>query len=187
MDFSECGIVADDRGCPAPPQGLREPILRRIRNALSAVKGPTVGNAICSEPRRAILPRMPEQRSSAFPSPRRVLVVDDNPDACETLALLLELMGHEARTASDGPSALKAGMEFEPQVVLLDIGLPHMNGYEVCRRLRAQDWGRRAHVVALTGWGQAEDEQLAVEAGFDRHLVKPVEEDVLQRVLRDAG
>jgi CheY-like chemotaxis protein len=116
---------------------------------------------------------------------RRVLVVEDNPDAADTLALLLELMGHEARTASDGVQALQVGPGFEPQVVLLDIGLPKMNGYEVCRRMREQPWGREAFIVALTGWGQADDLRQASEAGFDRHLVKPVEEGVVERLLAD--
>ena len=114
---------------------------------------------------------------------RRVLVVDDNHDAADTLALLLELLGHEIRTAHDGPQALAAAEAFKPEVVLLDIGLPGMNGYEVCRRLREQPWGREALVVALTGWGQDEDQRQASDAGFDRHLVKPVEESVLLDLL----
>jgi CheY-like chemotaxis protein len=114
---------------------------------------------------------------------RRVLVVDDNQDAADTLALLLELMGHQTRTAHDGLAALDAAAAFEPEVVLLDIGLPKMNGYDVCREMRRQPWGQRAFLVALTGWGQAEDQRKASEAGFDRHLVKPVEESVLQKLL----
>jgi CheY-like chemotaxis protein len=116
---------------------------------------------------------------------RRVLVVEDNADAADTLALLLELMGHEARTASDGAQALQVAPGFRPEVVLLDIGLPKMNGYEVCRRMREQPWGREAFIVALTGWGQADDLRQASEAGFDRHLVKPVEEGVLERLLAE--
>jgi len=116
---------------------------------------------------------------------RRVLVVDDNQDAADTLALLLELMGHESRTAHDGLAALDAAEAFRPQVVLLDIGLPKMNGYDVCRKLREQPWGREAFLVALTGWGQVEDQRKASEAGFDRHLVKPVEESVLQKLLEE--
>jgi CheY-like chemotaxis protein len=121
--------------------------------------------------------------SAAAPAGRRVLVVDDNQDAADTLALLLELMGHTTRTAHDGLAALDAAAAFEPEVVLLDIGLPKMNGYDVCREMRKQPWGQRAYVVALTGWGQAEDQRKASEAGFDRHLVKPVEEAVLQKLL----
>ncbi len=117
--------------------------------------------------------------------PRRVLVVDDNRDAADTLALLLELLGHEIRTANDGTQALEAAEAFRPDVVLLDIGLPGMNGYEVCRRLREKPWGESMLIVALTGWGQAEDQRMASEAGFDRHLVKPVEEAVLLKLLED--
>jgi CheY-like chemotaxis protein len=120
---------------------------------------------------------------AAAASGRRVLVVDDNQDAADTLALLLELMGHQTRTAHDGLAALDAAAAFAPDVVLLDIGLPKMNGYDVCREMRKQPWGQRAYLVALTGWGQAEDQRRASEAGFDRHLVKPVEESVLQKLL----
>jgi CheY-like chemotaxis protein len=120
---------------------------------------------------------------SGAPGGRRVLVVDDNQDAADTLALLLELMGHQTRTANDGLAALEAAEDFRPDVVLLDIGLPKMNGYDVCRKMREQPWGQRAFLVALTGWGQAEDQRKASEAGFDRHLVKPVEESVLQQLL----
>ena len=125
----------------------------------------------------------PPLESGAPAAARRVLVVDDNHDAADTLALLLDLLGHHTRTAHDGPQALQAAAEFRPEVVLLDIGLPGMNGYEVCRRLRQEAWGRDALVVALTGWGYAEDRRQASDAGFDRHLVKPVEEAVLMKVL----
>ncbi|HET9646093.1 MAG TPA: response regulator [Burkholderiaceae bacterium] len=116
---------------------------------------------------------------------RRVLVVDDNHDAADTLALLLELMGHEVRTAHDGLRALDVAEEFRPHVVLLDIGLPQLNGYEVARRLRQQSWSRTTLLVAVTGWGQAEDQLRSTEAGFDRHLVKPVDEAMLIRVLSE--
>jgi CheY-like chemotaxis protein len=143
--------------------------------------------------RRLLLPKpCPLSAADSYSSgggslARRVLVVDDNRDAAETLALLLELTGHQTCTAHDGPAALAAGAEFVPDIVLLDIGLPRMNGYEVCRRLRELEWGRKAFVVALTGWGQAEDQRKASEAGFDRHLVKPVEEEVLLKVLQEAA
>ena len=115
--------------------------------------------------------------------PCRVLVVDDNRDSADTLALLLELMGHETRTAHDGPAALEAGDAFRPEAVLLDIGLPKLNGYEVCRRMRQRDWGQGCLLLALTGWSSPEDQQRAREAGFDRHLVKPVEEPLLREVI----
>lgn len=143
-----------------------------------------------SSPERSLLLQAAGEHATAGassgPRRRRVLVVDDNRDAADTLALLLELLGHEVATAHDGEQALVRGAEFGPEVVLLDIGLPGISGYEVCRRLRDAPWGARAYVVALTGWGQAEDERRAGEAGFDRHLVKPVDEPVLLQLLDDA-
>ena len=114
----------------------------------------------------------------------RVLVVDDNVDAATTLAEAVRLDGHEVRIAHDGPSALRAADEFAPEVVLLDIGLPGMDGYEVVRRLRELPRARGAHVVALTGFGQQSDRQRAFAAGFDDHLVKPVDLETVTAVLR---
>ena len=118
--------------------------------------------------------------------PRRFLVVDDNVDTVSSLALLLKLRGHEARTAHDGREALRSVEEYRPQVVLLDIGLPELDGYEVCRRIRAQPWGRDIVLVALTGWGQEEDRRESKEAGFDHHLVKPVAYEALMSLLANA-
>jgi CheY-like chemotaxis protein len=114
---------------------------------------------------------------STPPTPRtyRVLVVDDNRDAASSLALLLQMAGHQASRAHDGPGALEAAEKERPDLILLDIGLPTLNGYEVCRRIRAKPWGASVMVVALTGWGQEEDRRRSHEAGFDGHLVKPVE------------
>jgi CheY-like chemotaxis protein len=113
----------------------------------------------------------------------RILIVDDNADSAETLAMLLELYGYEVRTAGDGPGALAAGAAFLPQAVLLDIGLPGMDGYEVCRRVRDSEWGRDALLVAVTGWAE-ESTGRAQAAGFDAHLVKPVEPPALQKILQ---
>jgi signal transduction histidine kinase len=107
---------------------------------------------------------------------RRILVADDNGDAADALALRLELAGHEVRTAQDGLEALAVAREFEPQVVLLDLGMPAMDGYETARHLRRLAWGKRVRLIALTGWGQQQDRQRTAEAGFDVHLVKPVSE-----------
>jgi PAS domain S-box-containing protein len=115
--------------------------------------------------------------------PRRILIVDDNRDAAESMAMLLDLMGHETCTAFDGLEALVAAASFGPDVILLDIGLPKLNGYEVARKLRDQPDGRSKAIVALTGWGQASDRQQAKDAGFDRHLVKPVGQATLARLL----
>jgi PAS domain S-box-containing protein len=113
---------------------------------------------------------------------QRVLVVDDNADAAATLDLFVKALGHETRVAYDGEQALQAFDEFRPDIVLLDIGLPGMNGYEVARRLRSRS-GRGFRIIAVTGWGQAEDRKQSAEAGFDLHLVKPVDEAQLLRIL----
>jgi len=116
--------------------------------------------------------------------PRRILVVDDNRDAADSLGLLLEVLGAEVRVARDGPEALEAYSAYDPAVVLLDIGMPGMDGYEVARRIRAQSPGPRPTIVALTGWGQENDRREAREAGFDHHLVKPAEIGALKELLR---
>ena len=130
-------------------------------------------------------PQLPA-RGPAAPSAsphHRVLVTDDNVDAAYSLAMMLEIMGHEVEIAHDGVQALAAVERFQPNVLLLDIGMPKLNGYETCRRLRAQPGGGAPHVIALTGWGQEEDKRRSREAGFDYHLVKPVEPAVLQELL----
>ncbi|PYQ66531.1 MAG: hypothetical protein DMF53_03455 [Acidobacteria bacterium] len=114
---------------------------------------------------------------------RRVLVVDDNRDAAESLELLLQIWGHQARSAQDGPEALSLAAEFQPEIVLLDIGLPGMDGYEVARQMRALPAGRNALIVAVTGYGRNSDRLQSQEAGFDHHLVKPVQPEVLQELI----
>ena len=114
---------------------------------------------------------------------RKILVVDDNEDAAEWLATLLRLHGHDTHIAHDGVEAVRAAERLVPDAVLLDIGLPRLDGYEVCRRIRQQGWGRTILIVALTGWGQDEDRQQSQDAGFDTHLVKPVDDAVLMRLL----
>jgi len=121
--------------------------------------------------------------SSVAPSPRRVLVVDDNVDSAVSLADLLRLKGHEVEVAHDGPAALKKANSFQPQVVLLDIGLPGLDGYQVASRLRRRRRTARALLVALTGYGQEEDQRLAREAGFDHHLIKPVDPKTIYDLL----
>jgi len=117
--------------------------------------------------------------------PRRILVVDDNVDAALTLDLLLRSLGHESRVAHEGARALEIAREFRPEVILLDIGMPGMDGYEVARRLRGMNHGLTFRIVAVTGWGQEADRARAKEAGFDVHLVKPVDVAVLAKVLDD--
>jgi CheY-like chemotaxis protein len=114
---------------------------------------------------------------------RRILVVDDNRDSATSLAMLLRITGNETRTAHDGIEALAAAEAFVPEVVLLDIGLPRMNGLEVCRRIRERPWGKEMVLVALTGWGQDEDRRKSHEAGFNHHMVKPVDHATLMNLL----
>jgi CheY-like chemotaxis protein len=118
---------------------------------------------------------------------RRVLIVDDNRDAAMSLAMLLQLSGAETDMAYDGPGAIDAGERFRPDAILLDIGLPGMSGHEVARRIRSEPWGRTVMLVAITGWGQAEDRQRSQEAGFDAHLVKPVDHGALVKLLAGSG
>lgn len=114
---------------------------------------------------------------------RRILVVDDNRDSASTLAILLRLMGNVTQTANDGLEAVELASEFRPDVVLLDIGLPKLDGYEACRRIRQQPGGADIVVVAVTGWDQDEDRVRTSEAGFDHHLVKPVDQATLAEIL----
>ena len=115
--------------------------------------------------------------------PLRILVIDDNRDAAASLAMLLETMGAEVCVAHDGARGLIEYQKFRPLVVLLDIGMPGMDGYEVARRLRSLQEQPRACIVALTGWGQDEDRRRVREAGFDHHLVKPADIDALQTLI----
>ena len=115
---------------------------------------------------------MPE--NMGYPLSGRILVVDDLNDAAASLALVCELYGAQARVARDGREALTIGAQFLPDVVLMDISMPHMDGYEAARRLRAENWGKDVVLIALTGWGRQGDIEAARAAGFDGHLLKPV-------------
>jgi CheY-like chemotaxis protein len=117
------------------------------------------------------------------PVRRRVLVVDDNEDAAASLSLLLEVMGHEIYTAYDGLEALTTAAMFRPDVILLDLGMPKLNGYEAARQMREQPWGKQVTLIAITGWGQERDQRRTQEAGFDHHLVKPVDPALLESLL----
>jgi CheY-like chemotaxis protein len=116
----------------------------------------------------------------------RILVVDDNHDSCYTLSLLLKLKGNEVRTAADGLEAIAAAEEFRPDIVLMDVGMPKLNGYDATRRLREKPYGKDIMIVALTGWGQASDVARSIEAGCTAHLVKPVDFAELERLLATA-
>jgi len=125
----------------------------------------------------------PGNASGATGPRRRILVVDDNRDSAHSLSLLLELLGNETRVAHDGLEALDVAAAYQPDVVLLDIGMPRLNGYDTARQLRAQPWGPAAVLIALTGWGQEHDRVRSRAAGFDHHLVKPVDPDNLRQLL----
>jgi CheY-like chemotaxis protein len=130
-------------------------------------------------PARVAAPReeRPEEpRSAAAGSQRhRILVVDDHRDAATTLSALLRMNGNEVRLAHDGEAAVTEADSYRPDVILLDIGLPRKTGYDVCREIRGTEWGRRALIIAISGWGQDDDRRQSREAGFDRHMVKPVD------------
>jgi CheY-like chemotaxis protein len=115
--------------------------------------------------------------------PVKVLVVDDDRDAVDMLKMLLELHGGDTHVAYDGAEAVKLAEELRPEIVLLDIGLPKMNGLEACRKIREQAWGRSMIVVALTGLGHDDDYEKSERSGFDMHLVKPVDPELLLTVL----
>jgi PAS domain S-box-containing protein len=117
----------------------------------------------------------------------RILVVDDNQDAADTCAALLKLSGHHVQTAYTGRSALDLAASFRPHAMLLDIGLPDLDGYALAKRIRATTWGRRTLLIAVTGWGQNEDRRRAQEAGFDHHLAKPVSAEALEAALQTVG
>jgi PAS domain S-box-containing protein len=127
------------------------------------------------------------QRARSRPGSLRVLVVDDNLDAAESLVALLEVLGHETRAAHDGVEGLEAAREFLPDLVLLDIGLPGMSGYEVARAIRRTPALRQVVLIALTGWGAQSDQQQSHEAGFDQHLTKPVSLEALEQALAAAA
>jgi DNA-binding response OmpR family regulator len=120
---------------------------------------------------------------ATVPARHRILVVDDNHDSAMSLAMILTMMGHETRTAHDGEAAIAAAESFRPDVVLLDIGLPKLNGYEVAQRIREHAWGHDMFLIAVTGWGQDEDRQRSAEVGLNLHMVKPIEPQALQNVL----
>jgi PAS domain S-box-containing protein len=127
----------------------------------------------------------PEEIQIPAPSGKRVLVVDDNYDSADSMATLLKLTGNECKIAHSGHTAVELAETFGPDIILLDIGLPHMDGYEVCKTIRAQSWGADISIIAMTGWGQDEDRKRSREAGFDFHLVKPVDFRELSRLVAD--
>ena len=135
-------------------------------------KAPSHGQADVREPRLLVS--------------RRVLIADDNRDAAESLAILLRFDGHDVVVASDGGAALRLFETHMPDVALLDIGMPQLNGYEVARQIRASPNGKHVLLVAVTGWGQEKDRRQSREAGFDHHLTKPVEPEAVSNLMQPA-
>ena len=152
--------------------------------------GPDLGSEfIVRLPTRGrIAPQRPKAAEQPIPSTAlRVLIVDDNHDSADSLAVLLRMMGNEVHTAHDGLEAVGATLAFGPEVVLLDIGLPKLSGYDAARRIREQEGGKNILLIALTGWSQEEDRRRSREAGFDHHLNKPVDFNILKRLLAETS
>jgi CheY-like chemotaxis protein len=126
-----------------------------------------------------------EEARAAGPK-RRILVVDDNRDSAASMAMMLKLTGNEVRTAHDGVEAVEVAGAFRPQAILMDVGMPRLNGYEATRRIREQPWGRSVIIIALTGWGQEGDKLQSREAGCNGHLVKPASLPELEKALAEA-
>jgi CheY-like chemotaxis protein len=129
--------------------------------------------------------RIGGEQSKRLTSNLRIEVVDDNHDSANSLGMMLRIMGNDIQIANDGEQAVRVAADFQPDVVLLDIGLPKLNGYEAAQQIREQPWGKKIVLIALTGWGQAEDKRQANEAGFDLHMVKPVDPTSLISILAE--
>jgi len=134
----------------------------------------------------AARPRAAEVKEPAAESGRRILIVDDNIDAAETLAMMLEILGHRTHQAHDGHAALKAAREFGPEVIFMDIGLPGLSGHQVVERMRGDLAMTDTYIVALSGYGTEDDRRKSAEAGFDSHLVKPLDPTALPGILESA-
>ena len=134
----------------------------------------------------ASIPQTDKRDEPAAPkSLLRILIVDDNQDGADSLGMMLKIMGNHTATAYDGQTGVEVAERFRPDVVLLDIGMPKLNGYEACQRIREQPWGKSVILIAVTGWGQEEDRRRSHEAGFDHHMVKPVNPTALMKLLGD--
>jgi signal transduction histidine kinase len=131
------------------------------------------------------LPTAERDGPAAPDSPLRVLIVDDNADGADSLAIILRIVGNDTRTAYDGQEGVELAEAFRPDVVLFDIGMPKLNGYEACRRVRERPWASSVVLIAVTGWGQEEDRQRSRDAGFDHHMVKPVDPNALMKLLAE--
>jgi signal transduction histidine kinase len=149
------------------------------------VRVPAVDAAVAPPDKVTAVAKRNKEGMHRAKTPRRVLIVDDNVDAADSAAMLLRFLGHEVEMAHDGIAALAAASAFHPDVALLDIGLPGMDGYDLAKQLRARPEHRNMLLIALTGYGKEEDRRMSVEAGFDRHLIKPVDPAAMARLLAD--
>ena len=152
------------------------------RGCQFTVRLPALESAEAAEPSPPVADAVPASGRKL-----RVLVVDDNRDAAETLAHLVGLLGHEVHLAYDGEEAVAAATAGQPDVILMDLGMPKLNGYDAARQIRAASWGQELLLIATTGWGQEDDRRRTKEVGFDHHLVKPVEMRVLHDLLAGCG
>lgn len=154
-------------------------------------EGPGRGSELVVRLPLLAAPAAEDTRSTPTPPPRsaarRILIADDNDDALQTLSWLLESHGHEVHTARDGLEAVEAAAAVRPEIVILDIGMPNLDGYGAAERIRGQPWGRPMKLVAQTGWGQPSDKQRAKQAGFDLHLTKPIDVDRLVAVIAEVS
>ncbi|HEY0982139.1 response regulator [Schlesneria sp.] len=130
-------------------------------------------------------PSSPGGPAATSTPPRRILIADDNEDSATSLARILKIMGNEVHTANDGEEAVILAATFRPDVILMDIGMPRMNGYDACREIRSQPWGKETVLIAQTGWGQNEDKKRSRDAGFDLHIVKPMDPMILEGLLTE--
>ena len=117
----------------------------------------------------------------------KILVADDDQDSAESLAMLIQLMGHDVRAAQSGLAAIDVAEAFRPDLIVLDIGMPGLDGYEVCRRIRQHEWGRAIVIAALTGWSRDEDRDRSEQAGFNHYLIKPVDPKALEELIAGVG
>jgi CheY-like chemotaxis protein/nitrogen-specific signal transduction histidine kinase len=186
--------LPEETRLPVRPEGGLQLGLMLVRNLVELHGGTTSATSLAPEGGSEFTVRLPLRKPVSTPAPagaqppgagrpsRRVLLLEDNPDGRETLELILRLWGHQVEVAADGNQGVQKALASRPEVALIDIGLPGLDGYQVARKLRAS-LGRGVVLVAMTGYGQDQDRRRAFEAGFDAHLVKPVEPDVLQEIV----
>jgi len=165
----------------ARSEGLNQGSEFIVRLPLQGARQPS------SEPDESEPPRDAPAPTSAAAAARRVLVADDNRDGADIMALLLHQYGYDVSVAHNGPDALATAARNKPEIVILDIGMPGMSGYDVAQRIRAEPWGREILLIALTGWGQEDDKRKAFDAGFDHHLIKPIDPDALEALMASAS